>query len=178
MGKWSLPLNLQNVSPLDPTSFGLPTGVYEVTITDSDSKASNDPSKPPNVVVECVVKDGDHKGSSVSVWMGTDVSKKGVLRSWRGLLESIGAPTAALDAGNLTVGPETLGGKTAYLYIVARNPDEKDSFDQRNFVNKAKADQIKASHAAASGATPNGATPAAAQTPAAAPQPAAGGLRF
>lgn len=176
--KWNLALNLKGVTPMDPTSFSLPTGVYEVQIAETDSVASKDPSKPNNINVECVVQGGEHKGNSVRVTMGTDTLKKGVIRHWRALLESIGAPSAALESEGLTIGPETLAGKKAYLYIVAKNPDDKEGYDQRNFVTEGMANKIRASLGTV-GAPANGAAPAAATTPATAqPAAGAGAMRF
>lgn len=186
MAKWNLALNLSGVTVRDPTQVGLPTGLYKVAISDSDQTQSDDPSKGPTIKLTCVVQDGEHKGAEVFIWMGTDVSKKGVLRSWKTLLASIGAPAAMLE-GALTIAPETLQGKIGTIYVRAKNPDEKDGYDQRDWVTEDMAKKIAATLAGTAGAPANGAGTAA-QTPAAGgstPQPtaqgaagAAGGLRF
>ena len=172
--KWSISLNLQGVTVRDPTQQGLPTGLYKVLLSDSDITQSDDPSKGPSVKLSCIVQDGEHKGAEVYVWMGLDANKKGVQRSWKTLLASIGAPPAMLE-GPITIAPESLQGKVGTLYIRAKNPDEKDGYDQRDFVTPDMATKIAASLKATEGAPANGA-PAAGGQPAATPQPPTAGV--
>ncbi len=180
MGKWNLAVNLKGVTPLDPTSMGLPTGIYKVQVVDSDQKPSSDPTKPPNIVVEVMVMEGEQKGRTVLIWVGTDTSKSGVRKSWRALLESAGAPAAALENENLTVSAETIQGRTALLYVQAKPEGAgKDEFDQRNFVTEAMAAKIRQSLATVSAPAGNAAPPTTPQPGAAVAPPAAGGaLRF
>jgi len=182
MGKWNLAVpSLKGIAPLDPTAFGLPTGVYSVQITDSNQKQGNDPSKPPYISIEATVLEGEHKGHTVLVSMGTDFSKTGNKKSWRAFLDSVGAPSAMVEQDNgLTVGEETFMGKKAILYIQVKPEGEKEGYDQRSFITATMAEKIKAGLAAAAGTTPNGAAPGATQAPAATatPQPTAGGARF
>lgn len=174
-GKWSISLNLAGVTVRDPTQQGLPTGIYKVLLNDSDITQSDDPSKGPSVKLTCIVQEGEHKGAEVFVWMGLDASKKGVQRSWKTLLASVGAPPAMLE-GPITIAPESLQGKLGTLYIRAKNPDEKEGYDQRDFVTADMATKILASLKATEAAVPaNGAPAGAPQAGAATPQPTAGG---
>lgn len=175
MGNWTLPVALAGVKPMDPTRMGLATGPYEVTILDSDAKASNDPTKPPNVVFDVqVTEPGEFTGATTSVFMGTDMSKKGNQGAWKALLLGIGATPAQVEQP-ITVGPQTFNGKKAYLYVVERDPNDKQSFENRNFITKEKYLSLKASPAAH--AAPAAAPTAAIPSNGAIPQPGGvGGL--
>jgi hypothetical protein len=168
MGKWNLAVQVKGVAPMDPTSFGLPTGIYEVKITDSNQKQGSDPSKPPYISIEATVLTGEHAGQTALVSMGTDFAKAGNKRSWRALLESVGAPPAVLEQDAMTVGEETFQGKGAILFVQAKPEGDKEGYDQRSFITRAMADKIAAGKALAGGTTP-------AATTGAAQQPAAGG---
>ena len=160
---WKLNVNLAGITPMDPTRVGLPTGGYEVVILDSYTKPAKDPTKPDNIVFDLQVKAGEHAGAGLAITMGSDMEKKGNKMAWTGLLLSVGAPPAAL-ANPIPLGPKSFENKAAFVYVVERNKDEKDSFEQRSFITKEKYLQVQKLSASVAAA------PAATATP----QPSAG----
>lgn len=140
--KWTLALNLTGIPVRDPLQVGLPTGIYKVQIADTETQVSDDPTKGTTIKVTGVVTEGEHKGAELLTWLGTDVTKKGVLRSWKTFLMAIGVPPAMLEAP-CTVSPEALQGKVGQVFVRAKNPEEKDGYDQRDWVTVEMATKVE-----------------------------------
>lgn len=157
--QWNLNVPpLAELSPIDPTRTRLPTGPYAVLISATEGhvgKASNSQS----IKFTCIVQEaGDFKGRQVDLYAGTDMSKDGVKRGWKGILMSVGAPPHVM-ANPLQLGPATFDGKQAFIYVQAAPEGEKDARDNRNFVTPEMYQQLKAQQAAQGGASTAPAAP-------------------
>lgn len=174
MGNWNLKVNVAGVKPFEPgTGNRIPEGAYAVQIVESDLMAK-DPSKAPSLSFDIkVLEAGEAQGMTGKVFMGTDLSKDFNKKHLRSLLLGVGANPAVLDNGEINIEAAMFVGKTAYVFVEAREgKDEqgKPLYDNRNFIAPAFYEKWKAEHPAGA-AKPAGAT---ATAPAAAPAGLAG----
>lgn len=171
MGNWNLTVNVAGVKPFEPGSMRIPEGAYAVQIVDSDL-AQKDPSKSPSLAFDIkVVEAGEAQGMTGKVFLSTDLTKDFNKKHLRSLLLGVGASPAALDNGNVNIEAAMFVGKTAYIFVEARegevevNGKMQKQYDNRNFIAPAFYEKWKAEHAAGAakpaGATAQPAAPAA-----------------
>lgn len=171
MGNWNLTVNVAGVTPFEPGFKRIPEGAYAVQIVDSDMKQS-DPTKAPSLSFDVKVLDaGEAQGLGGKVFVGTDLTKAFNKQHIRALLLGVGAPVAVLEAGNVGISADMFVGKTAYIFVEAREGKDENGkplYDNRNFVSPAYYEKKKAE------AAQGGAKPAIPTAPAAAPAGLAG----
>lgn len=153
--QWAIQIPaLANVQSMDPTRVRLPTGPYAVLITESEQTSKDGAAG--SIRFDCTVTEaGEHKGRVVSVYQGLDFSKDGNQKSFKALLESIGAPPQVfMQSAN--VGAQSFNGKQAYIFVQAAPEGEKDAFDNRNFVSPTiyQREKAKLAASAATGGQP------------------------
>jgi hypothetical protein len=170
---WNLEMDLQGI-PLLGLPVDLPSGAYEAAVTGTEKTAKNGKE---SVRFDLVTTEGPVKGAPFSIWVGCDVSLKGNLINWKKALASAGAKAEALDR-KLSISDQVFAGKKLYVHVKAKNPDEKDTYDERNFITRESYDTLKRAMAAVDAAHPAGAVATATQAaaPATTPQPKSNGV--
>lgn len=110
-------INMQGVAP-SGIRVDLPLGAFKVQIGDLfDWEKVVDGVTSFSAMMEVtVVEDGDYKGAPAMIFLGKDATKKGNIQKWRAAYQSVGAPIAALDQGQITVDATNFKGKLGYLY--------------------------------------------------------------
>ena len=148
------------------------TGAYKVKVTGTELYEKDGRE---SVQVQTVIVGGEFDGVETRIYLGLDMEKGGNKRSWRGALLSIGFTDAELDAGEITIAAETLNGAEGFIYYVQKNPDDKTSQSERNFITPHQYAQLTADVSPTSPAVnAPAARTVAARTAAPAAAPAAG----
>ena len=171
-------LDFRNIDPTsigDGTAVKLPTGVYEVTITEAKNVTSKQGK--PQTEFKCKVKDPKYGGTTRTVWIGHSSGPEDkVLFVWIRAFQSIGiSPEQLKGAGVIQEDqvPAFFTGKTAYIEWTEANAEmgqnaSTDMITPAAF--KVKSDAIAAAVAAGTAPPPTGAqsraaSPGAASTP-------------
>lgn len=138
---------LANYKPIDPTQTRLPTGAYMGQITGSVMNEAKEPGKPPSIAFTVkVLEQGEFQGREVTLYMGTDQQKDGVLKAWSGLCESVGYPA---PTGPANFQAQMFLGKQCYFYVKEapegeKTQDGRNKLDDRNFITPGMYQKIKA----------------------------------
>lgn len=170
-GNWTLKANFAGVAERNVGGgFREPeTGAYKVTITGTEQNEKEGRS---SVKFQTVIKGGDFDGSETRLFLGTDLSKQGNLRSWKTAMLSVGYTAAQIEAGEVEFDSSTFDGKTAYIYYKAKDPNDATSQSDRQFITP---EQYQRLVGQSSGSiAPSASKPAAPQMNASAPAPKAG----
>lgn len=164
---------------IDPASIGdgtavkLPTGVYEVTISEAKNVTSKQGK--PQTEFKCKVKDPKYGGTTRTVWIGhSSGAEDKVQYVWIRAFQSIGISPEQLKAAGVIQEdqvPAFFTGKTAYIEWTEANPEmgqnaSTDLITPAAF--KVKSEAIAAAVAAGTAPPPTGAQ-ARAGSPSAAP---------
>lgn len=110
------------------------TGAYKVKITNSDvyTKEGGDST---SIRFQCVIADGDFAGTELRVYIGTDLTKVGLQRSWKTALLSAGMNGNLIENGNIGVlSADQFDGKMAYIYYKAKDVNAGIAYPSREFI--------------------------------------------
>lgn len=107
------------------------TGAYKVKITEVEANEKEGKS---SVKFQTVIADGEFAGSETRLYLGTDLSKAGNLRSWKTALLSVGHTPAQVEAGEIEFDAEAMKGQTAFIYYKAKDPNDATSQSDRQFI--------------------------------------------
>jgi hypothetical protein len=107
------------------------TGPYKVTITEVEQ---NEKEGKYSVKFQTIIAEGDFSGSETRLFLGTDLSKPGNLRSWKTALLSVGHKPAQIEAGEIEFDAADMKGKTAFIYYKAKDPNDATSQSDRQFI--------------------------------------------
>ena len=134
---WNAMVNVANVRERGTGGRQPETGAYKVKITGTEEYEKD--GKVGSVMFQTVIVGGEFDGVETRLYIGLDMSKVGILRSWRAALASIGIPADDLDRGDLNIGGETFNGAEAYIYYTRKepSPDGKSQSD-REFITPAQ----------------------------------------
>lgn len=132
-GNWTLKANFAGVAERNVGGgYREPeTGAYKVTITGTEQNEKEGRS---SVKFQTVIKGGDFDGVETRLFLGTDLSKQGNLRSWKTAMLSVGYTPAQIEAGEVEFDSSTFEGKTAYIYYKAKDPNDATSQSDRQFI--------------------------------------------
>lgn len=130
---WEMEGNFSDVSARNGAANVTPaTGAYEVVIASAGPHKKEDGSVA-SIVFDGSIVGGDFGGSTIKVWVGTDITKAGNKRSWKTALLSIGTPQSQVD-GPLRFNEATFKGKKAYLYFKAKEEGVENSQRESYFI--------------------------------------------
>ena len=124
MGTWAIEdVNLAGVAARG-TGGGYTepaTGAYKVRIADS---APYEKDGRTSVMFQTVIEDGDYSGTELRVFIGTDMSKVGIQRTWKTALLSAGMNPQLIENGTLkTLSDDQFANKTAFIYFKEGDPN-------------------------------------------------------
>ncbi len=172
---FSLTMNVSKVAARQGVGGGYAepaTGAYKVSITEVVLYQKDDGKS--SVRFQTVFTEGEFAGSEQRLYIGTDLSKAGNLRSWKTALLSAGYTAAQIENGEVDITPETFAGREAFIYYKAKDANDPTSQPDRQFITPesfatltgetAKAEQAPAAKVAAPAAA-KVAAPAAAVAP-------------
>jgi hypothetical protein len=131
---WSLRIPpLADAAIIDPTRVGLPTGAYAVRIDSVTQKPAKEAGAMPSLQFDCtVIEGGEFQGRTVSLYAGTDLTKKGNQNTFKTILASCGARPESFNQ-QLDLGPASFQGRNAYIHVQAK-PEGSQEYDERRFV--------------------------------------------
>ena len=130
---WELEGNFSDVSARNGAATQIPVaGAYEVTISAAGPHKKEDGSIA-SIVFDGTINSGDFAGSTIKVWVGTDLSKAGNKRSWKTALLSIGTPASQVD-GPLRFNEATFKGKKAFMYFKPKAENDANSQRESYFI--------------------------------------------
>jgi hypothetical protein len=133
MSNWTLKANFAGVAERNVGGgYKEPeTGAYKVKITGTEQNEKEGRS---SVKFQTVIAEGDYQGSETRLFLGTDLSKQGNLRSWKTAMLSVGFTSAQIEAGEVEFDSGTFDGKIAYIYYKAKDPNDATSQSDRQFI--------------------------------------------
>jgi hypothetical protein len=156
---WALNnVNLAGVSVGGGDYKPLPKGAYKVKITET-KEYTKESTGAKSIMFQLVVAEGESKGSECRIYIGLDLSKKGILMGWKSALISIGNAPEAVDRNGLNFGEKTFLGKDAYIFVTPKEETKEQKGDDVRFISKDRfiAETKSASNGSAGVPQPNGA---------------------
>lgn len=142
---WSVQL-----PPKDPTAIQLqgvsnsvPPGAYHVRVLGSEMLASKN-GKAPNVYFECVILDGDLKGSKIRVRSSTNFAAEFIYNQWATLFVATGAIQHPSQlAQGIASGPQVINGREAFVHVrLSTKSSENDDDEETPGVRKSNTDRL------------------------------------
>lgn len=132
---WSLNLNVAGVQARQGVGGGYVepvTGAYRVKITEAVLYKKDDGKS--SIRFQTVFSEGEFAGAEQRIYIGTDLSKQGNLRSWKTALLSAGYTAAQIETGAVDISGENFVGREAFVYYKAKDANDPTSQPDRQFI--------------------------------------------
>lgn len=132
---WSLNINVAGVQARQGVGGGYVepvTGAYRVKITEAVLYKKDDGKS--SVRFQTVFADGEFAGAEQRLYIGTDTTKTGNLRSWKTALLSAGYTSAQVETGAVDISGENFVGREAFVYYKAKDANDPTSQPDRQFI--------------------------------------------